>query len=94
MSAAAGHLLRIAATGIIMVPVCDGPIRPISKQATNKRIADKELSRIKAYHCRAKILELKNRLIQESLNQNQRDAIAGEIRKLDAQMKRNETKSH
>ena len=94
VSAVASHLSRIAATGIIMVPVCDGPIRPISKQATNKRIADKELSRIKAYHCRAKILELKNRLIQESLNQNQRDATAGEIRKLDAQMKRNETKSH
>lgn len=94
VSAVAGHLSRIASTGVVMVPVCDGPIRPISKQATNKRIADKELSRIKAYHCRAKIAELRNRLIQESLNQEERDAISGEIRKLGGQMKRNETQSH
>ena len=73
--------------------VCDGPIRPISKQATNKRIADKELSRIKAYLCRAKVVELKNRLVQESLNQEERDAITGEIRKFDTQMKRIETQS-
>ena len=39
VSAVAGHLSRIAATGVVMVPVCDGPIRPISKQASNKRIA-------------------------------------------------------
>jgi hypothetical protein len=94
VSAVAGHLSRIAATGVVMVPVCDGPVRPISKQATNKRIADKELSRIKAYHCRTKIVELKNRLALESLNQAERDAITGEIRKLDAQMKRNETQSY
>ena len=95
VSAVAGHLSRIAATGVVMVPVCDGPIRPISKQATNKRIADKELSRIKAYHCRDKVVELKNRLVQESLNQEERDAIAitGEIRKFDTQIKRNETQS-
>ena len=93
VSAVAGHLSRIAATGVVMVPVCDGPIRPISKQATNKRIAEKELSRIKAYHCRAKVVELKNRLVQESLNQEERDAITGEIRKFDTQMKRNETQS-
>jgi hypothetical protein len=94
VSAVAGHLSRIAATGVVMVPLCDGPVRPISKKATNKRIADKELSRIKAYHCQTKIVELKNRLALESLNQAERDAITGEIRKLDAQMKRNETQSY
>jgi hypothetical protein len=94
VSAVAGHLSRIAATGVVMVPICDGPIRPISKQATNKRIADKELSRIKSYHCRAKIVQLKNQLAHESMNQDERDATTGEIRKLDAQMKRNETQSH
>ena len=93
VSAVAGHSSRIAATGVVMVPVCDGPIRPISKQATNKRIADKELSRIKAYHCRDKVVELKNRLVQESLNQEERDAITGEIQKFDTQMKRNEMQS-
>ena len=94
VSAVAGHLSRIAATGVVMVPICDGPIRPISKQASNKRIADKELSRIKAYRCQAKIVELKNQLVQDALNQVERNAITGEIRKLDAQMKRNETQSH
>lgn len=93
VSAVAGHLSRIAATGVVMVPVCDGAMRPISKQATNKRIAEKELSRIKAHHCRAKIVELKNRLIQDSMNQLERDTVTTEIRKLDTQMKRNETQS-
>lgn len=46
VSAVDGHLSRIADTGIVMVPVCDGPIRPIPKQGTNERIADEELSRI------------------------------------------------
>ncbi|KAL3771525.1 hypothetical protein ACHAWU_003700 [Discostella pseudostelligera] len=93
VSAVAGHLSRIAASGVIMVPVCDGAIRPISKQATNKRIADKELSRIKAFHCRTKMIELKNRLVQESLSQVERDAITAEIRQQDTKMKRNETQS-
>ncbi len=95
VSAVAGHLSRMAATGVVVVPICDGPIQPISKQATNKRIADKELSRIKAYHCRAKITELNIRLSQGSLNQMERDAMTEqEIWKLDTQMKRNETQSH
>jgi hypothetical protein len=57
VSAVAGHLSRIAATAVAMVPVCDGAIFPISKQATNKKIAiaGKELSQIKAHHCQKKI---------------------------------------
>jgi hypothetical protein len=35
VSAVSGHLSRMAATGVVMVPVCDGAICPISKQATN-----------------------------------------------------------
>lgn len=41
--AVAKHLARFAAPGIIMVPVCDGAEHPISKQATNERIAKKEV---------------------------------------------------
>jgi hypothetical protein len=82
MSAVAGHLSRNDATNIVMVPVFDGPIWTISKQVTNKRIADMELYQIKAYQCGAKIVELKNRLVQVSLNQVERDAITGEIQKL------------
>jgi hypothetical protein len=50
VSTVAGHLSRMATTSVGMVPVCDGAIPPISKQGTNKRIAEKE-SRIKAHHC-------------------------------------------
>jgi hypothetical protein len=93
VSAVAGHLSRMTATGVVMVPVCDGAICPISKQATNKRIAEKDLSQIKAQHCRTKIIELKTHLVQESMNQTERDAVTAEIRKLHAQMKCNETQS-
>jgi hypothetical protein len=94
VSAVAGHLSKIVATGVVMVPIFDGPFHPISKQATNKRIEDMELSRIIAYECQAKIVELKNQLIQESLNQVGHDATTGDIQKLDAQMKRYKTQSH
>jgi hypothetical protein len=56
--------------------------------------SDKELSHIKAYNCQAKIVELKNELVQESLNQVEHDATTGEIWKLDIQMKRNEMQPH
>ncbi len=70
MSAMVGHLSRIAATSVVMVFVCDGAISPISKQATNKRIAEKELSQIKAHCFQTKIIELKTPLVHESMNEN------------------------
>ena len=54
----ANFLTRWASHGIHMNPVCDGKARPISKQATNERKANREKNRIKAHHLRTEILAL------------------------------------
>ena len=38
-----------ASCGLTVVPICDGDICPKCKQATNKRKAERERSRIKAF---------------------------------------------
>ena len=38
----ANHLMTWARAGLRLVLICDGKERPISKQATNKRHADRE----------------------------------------------------
>ena len=42
------HLVKWASTGLCIVPVCDGKVRPIYKQATNKCKADRDKNRIEA----------------------------------------------
>jgi hypothetical protein len=37
----AKHLVKCANTGLCIVPVCDAKVRPMYKQATNKRKADR-----------------------------------------------------
>ncbi len=52
-SSVVNHLVKWANTGTSVSPVCDGNIRPISKQATNQRFFAKgERSRIKAFKYR------------------------------------------
>jgi len=41
------HLVKWANTGLCIVPVCDGKVRSICKQATNKCKADRDKKRIK-----------------------------------------------
>jgi len=41
-------LLKWANTGLIVVPVCNSKVRPISKQASIKRKADRDKNRIRA----------------------------------------------
>ena len=38
----ANFLIKLAQAGLRIIPICDGKVRPKSKQATNKRIADRE----------------------------------------------------
>ena len=44
----ARHLIKWANTGLCVVPVFDAKVRPICKQATNKRKADRDRNWIKA----------------------------------------------
>lgn len=44
------HFVKWVDTGLVVIPVCDGPIRPDSKQATHQRIAKNEKKRINGIH--------------------------------------------
>ena len=48
----ANFLTKWANHGIHMNPVCDGKVRPIYKQATNERKANREKNCIKVHHLR------------------------------------------
>ena len=64
-------LMKYAQTGVCVVPVCDGDVRPISKQATNKRKASWEKSRIKAVIARSELRVLRSRLYSDPSSRQQ-----------------------
>lgn len=92
IASVANHLVKWAGLGLIMAAVCDG-IRPICKQATNQRIANKEKSRIKAFNIRKDIRIAKQRLINEAMTQDQRTTLIKNINKMETQCKSCETQS-
>lgn len=73
-------LMKYAQTGVCVKPVCDGVVRPISKQATNKRKASREKSRIKAVIARSELRVLRSRLYSDSSSRQQ---IINQIRHLE-----------
>ena len=89
--AVAKHLARFAAPGIVIVPVCDGVTHPISKQATNDRIAKKELCRITALCIRNQIRSMRARLAKES--GPSKEQLSNEIVALSRRLKANETQA-
>ena len=89
--AVAKHLARFAAPGIVIVPVCDGVTRPISKRATNDRIAKKEMCRITALCIRNQIRSMRDCLANES--GPNKDHISNEIVSLSRRLKANETQA-
>lgn len=91
--AVANHLMKWASTGIVMVPICDGVVRPVCKQATNQRIATSEKHRIKAFVLRKAIRRAKWRLINNKLDADERVALENEIKKLETKCKSNETQA-
>ena len=72
----ASFLMRWAQAGLRIVPICDGKVRPISKQATNKRQADQDKNCIKAFIFRKDLQELHR---QVYCNVNYRQEIMKEI---------------
>ena len=85
-------LLNLAATGNIVVPVCDGT-RPIGKQATPKRAAEREIDRIKAFQLRTKVIALQNDLNTKQYTQEEVSAIEKKIADASRSMKSKETSS-
>ncbi len=84
------HLMKWANSGICVVPICDGKERPVCKQATNKRRADREKNRIKASILRKDLRELRRRLYCDL---NDRQEILKEIAEKEKSCKSAETSS-
>ena len=86
----ASFLMRWANPGIRVIPSCDAKLRPISKQATNQRKANRDKNRIKASVLRKDIRELHRRMYCDV---NSRDEIAKEITAKEKACKTAETAS-
>ena len=86
IKAAAEYLADLAATGLTIRPVCDNDIRPKAKQATNLRCAQKEKNHSEEYLLRRKVRLLKKSLVEDSLNQQQPEALLKQIK--EQEMKR------
>ena len=65
------HLVKWAGTGLCIVPVCDGTVRPICKQASNKRKADRDKNRIKASIIRKDLRSLNRRAYLDAPNRSE-----------------------
>ena len=78
--AVADLFTKWAQTGVKVTPVCDGK-HPISKQATNQRIANREKNRIKAYILRTEVVALQRKLKTESMTDTVRNDIREQIAK-------------
>jgi len=88
----ANFLITWSTYGLQMNPVCDGK-RPISKQATNKRKADREKHRIEAHCLRHGIVSSNHQLKSNTLTDSERNDIREEIAKMQRSMKSKETQS-
>ena len=62
VQALSSFLLKCANAGFHVVPVCDGMQRPVAKQATNKRRADREYNRIRSNIIRNELRILRRQL--------------------------------
>ena len=85
--------MQWALYGVIVVPICDGDTRPISKIASHKNRATREKNKTKAIISRQKLNELNCRLNSEGLTASERSAATTERKTLEGQIKRAETQS-
>ena len=86
-------MARLANAGFEVVPVCDGT-RPIAKQATPLRIADRERTRIQAFKLRTEISKEQRQLnSNRSISEEEREKIQEEINNKVKSMKSKETQS-
>ena len=89
------HFNKFTTAGLIIVPVCDGHVRPTAKQATNIRIASREKTRITALQLRSRIREIKDKLSNNEGAEtvSSRSELEKELRSAEKRVKQNETKS-
>jgi len=87
----ASFLMRWATPGLRVIPSCDAKVRPISKQATNQRKANRDKNRIKSSVLRKDIRELRRRCYCDV---NSRDEILTDINVKERACKTAETASN
>ena len=87
----AKHLARFATPGIVIVPVCDGVMRPSSKQAMNHCMTKKELCRITALRLRNQIRLMRDRIANDS--GANKESLLNEVATLSRKLKANETQA-
>eukprot|EP00956_Cyclotella_meneghiniana_P040674 scaffold202164_cov66-Cyclotella_meneghiniana.AAC.2 len=93
VSSVVNLLMKWASSGNVMVPACDGMVRPVCKQDTNRRNATKEISRINAFVLRKDIRQAKTRLLNDQLDQNERSSLEKSIATMERSCKTKETQA-
>lgn len=88
IDAVAKHLAQLGTPGLVIVPVCDGPKRPVAKQATHMRNASREVCRIASIANRDDIQLLKHQVAKDP-NAN-KDKLNKRIQTLSSKLKANE----
>ena len=73
--------------------MCDNDIRPKVKQATNLRCAQKEKNHSEEYLLQQKVRLLKKSLVEDSLNQQQQEALLKQIKGQEMKRKKKVTAS-
>ena len=77
--------------GITLQPVWDNKVRPTVKQESNRRTANREKARTEEYLLRREVRQLKRRLQEESLTQQQRSNLLKDVKTIEAKRKQKET---
>jgi len=85
--ALANFLIKLAQAGLRIVPICDGKVRPKSKQASNNHITDREKKTILVSILKIELRELRSELYTS----NDKQAIMSAIKEKEAAYKRAET---
>ena len=87
----AEYLYDLAKCGITVQPVWDNKVRPTVKQESNRRTANREKARTEEYLLRREVRQLKRRLQEESLTQQQRSNLLKDVKTIEAKRKQKET---
>ena len=89
----AKHLHQWARYGAVIVPICDGDSRPVSKIQSHKNRSNREKNRIKAITSRRKLHEVNSRINNDDMSAQERAAAIAERAELEKAIKRSETLS-
>jgi len=90
----ASLLMKWANAGFHVVPICDGHHRPISKQATNQRKANREKKRIMSLVIRGELGELRRRLYSNENPDDNKEQIMKEIAEKEKECKSAESTAY